>query len=98
MTVADYDFDGRPDIIACNSEGKLFFFRNVSSGHDMKFIRDTNPPIRANFGMYAVPAAKKIGDRIFLAIGNSMGKLFLFELKKNGGGLSARQIKVGITT
>ena len=98
VTVADYDFDGKPDIIACNSEGKIFFFRNVSSGRDMKFIRDTNPPIRSNFGMYAVPAAKKTGDRVVLAIGNSMGKLVLFELKKNGGGLSVRQIKVGIRT
>ena len=98
VTVVDYDFDGRPDIIACNSEGKIFFFRNVSSGHDLKFIRETNPLVKSNFGMYAVPAAKKIGNSVFLAVGNSMGKLFLFELKKNGIGVAARQIGVGLRT
>ena len=98
VTVVDYDFDGKPDIIACNSEGKIFFFKNVSTGRDLKFIKDANPPIKANFGMYAVPTAKKIGDKVFLAIGNSMGKLFLFEIRKNGGGLSARQIKVAVTS
>jgi hypothetical protein len=98
VTVADYDFDGRPDIIACNSEGKIFFFRNVSSGHDLKFIRDTSPPLKSNFGMYAVPAARKTGNSVFLAVGNSIGKLSLFELKKNGAGVSARQIGVGLKT
>jgi hypothetical protein len=96
VTVVDYDFDGRPDIIACNSEGKILFFRNVSTGRDLKFARDTNPPVTANFGMYAVPTGKRIGNKVFLAIGNSMGKLFLFEIIKNGGGLSARQIKVAV--
>lgn len=98
VTVADYDFDGKPDIIACNSEGKIFFFRNVSTGGDLRFVRDTAPPVRANFGMYAVPSAKKIGDRVVLAVGNSMGKLVIFEIRRNGRGLNARQYKPGVTT
>jgi hypothetical protein len=98
VTVVDYNFDGRPDIIACNSEGKIFFFKNVSTDHDLKFVKDTNPPIKANFGMYAVPTAKKIGDRVVLIIGNSMGRLVMFDIKKSGNGLVARQSKVGITT
>jgi WD40 repeat protein len=98
VTAVDYDFDGRPDIIACNSEGKIFFFKNVTTGRDLKFVRDTNPPVKATFGMYAVPAAKRIGDKVFLAVGNSMGKLVLFEIKKIKGVLSARSIKIGIKT
>ena len=97
VTIVDYDFDGKPDIIACNSEGKIFFFKNVSEGNDLKFVKDPSPPIRGNFGMYAVPSAKKIGDRVMLVIGNSMGKLFMFEIRKNGSGLSAKQFKVGIS-
>ena len=97
VTIVDYDFDGKPDIIACNSEGKIFFFRNVSPGNDLKFVKDASPPVKANFGMYAVPSAKKIGDRVMLVIGNSMGKIFMFEIRKNGSGLSARQFKVGIS-
>jgi hypothetical protein len=96
ITVVDYNFDGRPDIIACNSEGKLFFFRNESSGGVSRFVRDTAPPIKAQFGMYAVPAAKKIGNRVFLVIGNSMGKLFIFEIRKEGRGLTARQNIINI--
>ncbi len=98
VTVADYDFDGKPDIIACNSEGKMFFFKNVSSGRDLKFVKDINPPVKANFGMYAVPAAKRIGDKVVLIIGNSMGKLVMFDIKKNGNGLVARQSKIGVKT
>jgi WD40 repeat protein len=97
VTIVDYDFDGKPDIIACNSEGKIFFFRNVSTGGVLKFVKDALPPVKANFGMYAVPSAKKIGDRVMLVIGNSMGKLFMFEIRKSGSGLSARQVKVGIS-
>lgn len=97
VTIVDYDFDGKPDIIACNSEGKIFFFRNVSVGNDLKFVKDASPPVKANFGMYSVPFAKKIGDRVMLVIGNSMGKLFMFEIRKSGSGLSARQFKVGIS-
>lgn len=97
VTIIDYDFDGKPDIIACNSEGKIFFFRNVSAGGNLKFVKDPSAPVRANFGMYAVPTAKKIGDKVMLVIGNSMGKLFMFEIRKNGSGLSARQLKVGIS-
>ncbi len=97
VTIVDYNSDGKPDIIACNSEGKIFFFKNVSEGGVLKFAKDTNPPIKANFGMYAVPSAKKIGDKVMLVIGNSMGKLFMFEIRKTGSGLSARQVKVGIS-
>ncbi len=96
VTVVDYDFDGRPDIIVCNSEGKIFFFRNVSSGKELRFVKDSSPPIKTNFGMYAVPAAKKIGDRVVLVVGNSMGKLFMFEIRKDGKGVKARQHNIGI--
>lgn len=96
-TIVDYDFDGKPDIIACNSEGKIFFFRNVSSGGNLKFVKDESPPLKGNFGMYAVPSAKKVGNKVMLAIGNSMGKLFIYEISKSASGLSARQLKVAIS-
>jgi hypothetical protein len=97
VTIVDYDFDGKPDIIACNSEGKIFFFRNKSIGGKLIFAKDLFPPVKANFGMYAVPSARKIGNGVMLVIGNSMGKLFMFEIRKNGSGLSARQIRTGIS-
>ena len=95
VTVVDYDFDGRPDIIACNSEGKIFFFRNVSAGGQLRFEKSATPPVRTVFGMYSVPAAKKIGDKVYLVVGNSMGRLFMFEISRNG---SSRQLKLGITS
>ncbi|HMK61914.1 MAG TPA: VCBS repeat-containing protein [Dissulfurispiraceae bacterium] len=98
VTIVDYDFDGKPDIIACNSEGKIFFFRNISTRGNLRFEKSNFPPIKTNFGMYAVPSAKKVGDKVYLVIGNSMGKLFLFEISKSGSGLSARQLKLGITS
>ncbi|MCK5426200.1 MAG: VCBS repeat-containing protein, partial [Thermodesulfovibrionia bacterium] len=29
VTLVDFNFDGKPDIIAGNSEGKIFFFKNA---------------------------------------------------------------------
>jgi|WetSurMetagenome_2_1015567.scaffolds.fasta_scaffold00599_18 hypothetical protein len=84
ITVVDYNFDGKPDVIAGNSEGKLFFFRNISSGNGIKFVRDHHPPVKAGFGMYAVPAAVKTGNKVILVVGNNMGKLAMYEIRKNG--------------
>jgi hypothetical protein len=98
VAVVDYNFDGKPGIIACNSEGKIFFFKNVSKGNNLRFIPDPSPPLRMNFGMYAVPAAKKTGDKVFLVVGNSMGKLQMLEIRKEGNGLKARQRNIGIRT
>jgi hypothetical protein len=98
VTVVDYDFDGKPDIIACNSEGKIFFFRNVSTGKELRFVKDPFPPIKTNFGMYAVPAAKKIGNRVVLIVGNSMGKLYMFDIRKNGRTVTAQQHSIAIRT
>jgi hypothetical protein len=98
ITVVDYNFDGKPDVIAGNSEGKLVFFKNISSGGDIRFARDHRPPVKAGFGMYAVPAAVKVGNKVVLVVGNNMGKLAMFELKKEGGSVRAHQRNIGIRT
>jgi hypothetical protein len=94
ITAVDYNFDGKPDIIAGNSEGKLFFFKNVSTRDGIRFTRDHNPPLRASFGQYAVPAAIKTGNKVMLVVGNNMGKLAMYEIRKNG----AHHRSMGIRT
>jgi hypothetical protein len=98
ITVVDYNFDGKPDVIAGNSEGKLFFFKNVSSGGEIKFARDHHPPVRASFGQYAVPAAIKTGNKVILVVGNNLGKTAMYELRKEGGGVRAHHRSIGIRT
>jgi hypothetical protein len=98
ITVVDYNFDGKPDIIAGNSEGKLFFFRNVSAGGEIRFARDHHPPVKASFGMYAVPAAVKTGNKVILIVGNNMGKMAMYELRKDGRGVRAHHRSIGIRT
>jgi len=89
VTVVDYNFDGKPDIIATNSSGKLFFFKNVSVPGKIKFVQEKL--LDRSFGMYAVPAAIKVNDVVFLTVGNSLGNISLFELRKNGAGVSIKE-------
>jgi hypothetical protein len=92
VALVDYDFDQKTDIIAGNSEGNLFFFKNVSSGNHIRFRRDKRH-IRRSFGMYAAPAAVRFNNRVIVAVGNSLGRLFLYELKKKGGRVSVRKLR-----
>ncbi|MGD0887566.1 MAG: FG-GAP repeat protein [Thermodesulfovibrionales bacterium] len=92
VCLVDYHFDGKPDIIAGNSAGKLFFFRNVSKKGKIRFVQEKL--LQRSFGMYAVPAAVKINDRVFVMVGNAEGHLSLFELKKNGTGISIKETKI----
>jgi hypothetical protein len=94
VTIVDFNFDGKPDIIVGNSEGKLFFYRNESTLTDIKFTQDLSLFQKRSFGMYAVPAAVKVHDRVLLMVGNSMGKLYLFELKKNNSNVAITEKKM----
>lgn len=94
VTLVDFNFDDKPDIIAGNSEGKIFFFRNISKDNKIQFIKDKSLFMKKSFHMYAVPTAVKIKDRVILIVGNSLGKLYMFEIKKNKKGLFRRQLKI----
>ncbi|MBI5055474.1 MAG: VCBS repeat-containing protein [Nitrospirae bacterium] len=96
VTIVDYNFDGAPDIIAGNSEGEISFFKNISTGRDVRFARDKSPLNKQSFDKYAVPAAIKLKDKIVLAIGTSMGKLYMFELEKDGKKVSPKNVKINL--
>ncbi|KPK01336.1 MAG: hypothetical protein AMK71_05955 [Nitrospira bacterium SG8_35_4] len=90
--IVDYNFDGNPDIIAGNSEGKLFFYRNVSDNRRMTFQRDTSRSVTKSLDKYAVPAAVKVKDKVILVVGTSMGKLYRFDLMKHSSVLRAKKL------
>jgi hypothetical protein len=93
-TVADFNFDGRPDIIAGNSAGWISFYRNDGQG---KFTKLTAPAaLRRSFGMYAAPAALQLTDRIVLAVGRDQGRVLLFELRQGTGSGVAVQLPAAL--
>jgi hypothetical protein len=94
VTLVDFNFDGKPDIIAGNSEGKIFFFKNASTRKEIRFIKDKSLFIKKSFHMYAVPTAIKLKARVILIVGNSLGKLYMFEIKKNKKGLSKKRLRI----
>jgi WD40 repeat protein len=94
VTVVDYNFDNAPDIIAGNSEGRIFFFKNISSGRNIRFERDSSLSIRQSLDKYVVPAALKVNDRVILVAGTSMGQIYMFEIKRKGGELLPRKINI----
>lgn len=96
VTIVDYDFDGRPDIIAGNAEGRIIFFRNMSGHGQLRFRRDPSPLGGRSFGMYAVPAAIRSGNRVFLVIGNDKGRLFMFRLLKNGQKITSAPLRIAL--
>jgi len=96
VTAVDYNFDGLTDLIAGNSEGKIFFFKNISTGRDVRFIPDKSLRIKRSFDKYAVPSAVKFKDKVILAIGTSLGKLYMFELEKGKGRISEKHIKADL--
>lgn len=97
VTIVDYNFDGKPDIIAGNSEGKIFFYKNVSTGGIIRFKKDHSLLGKRSFGLYAVPAAVKAGRAVALIIGNSTGRLFLFELRNKGKNISVKELKTTLS-
>jgi len=98
VTAVDYNFDGLTDLIAGNSEGKIFFFKNTTTGRDIRFVPDKSLRIKRSFDKYAVPSALKLGDKVILTIGTSLGKLYLFELKKGNGRISEKHIKADLSS
>jgi len=98
VTTVDFDQDGKIDIIASNSNGKVFFFKNVSTGSAIRFSQVPSPFKNRSFGMYAVPSAVLINDKLIVAIGNALGKLSIFEMKSNGGIFSMRELKSALAT
>jgi hypothetical protein len=98
VTTVDFDQDGKIDIIAANSNGRVYFFRNVSSGSDIRFTEVPSPFRNRSFGMYVTPSAVRFKDKLILAIGNALGKLSMFEFKDNGGTFSLSELKVVLST
>jgi hypothetical protein len=96
VTAVDYNFDGLTDLIAGNSEGKIFFFKNISTGRDTRFVPDKSLRIKRSFDKYAVPSAVKFKDKVILAIGTSLGKLYMFEMEKGKDGISEKHIKADL--
>ena len=96
--IADYSFDGKPDIIAGNSEGKIMFYRNESKGDEIRFRRDESRYINKRFDKYAVPSAIKLKDKIIMLVGTSMGKLYRIDIKKGSRKLSANKLKLGLSS
>lgn len=92
VTIVDYNFDGKPDIIAGNSEGRIFFYKNISANGIIRFKKDHSPLGKRSFGMYAVPAAVRMKDLVVLMIGNSTGRLYLFELRNNSKNISVKEL------
>ncbi|UCD34028.1 MAG: VCBS repeat-containing protein [Nitrospiraceae bacterium] len=96
-TVVDYDFDGLPDIIAANSEGNLFFFRNISRKKNaFRFERDRSRKVNRSFDKYAVPSALQLKDRVILLIGTSMGQVYKVEMKRNSRMLKAQRLSIEV--
>lgn len=94
VTVVDYNFDNAPDIIAGNSEGKIFFFKNISSNRGISFQRDKSLYIGQSLDKYAVPAALKLKNKVILIVGTSMGQVHMFEISNKGGQLSPKKISI----
>lgn len=94
VTIVDYNFDNAPDIIAGNSVGKIFFFRNISKSNNIRFERDKSLSVKQSLDKYVVPAALKFKDKVVVIAGTSMGQLYIMGIKKQGGQLSPQQIKI----
>ncbi|MBI5102847.1 MAG: VCBS repeat-containing protein [Nitrospirae bacterium] len=80
----DVDGDGRPDLIVGNSTGGLVLYRNKSDSRGAAFRKDTAFFNGTNAGMYAAPAVASSGNKTLMVVGDSMGRLLLFE--KSGKG------------
>ena len=97
VTIVDYNFDGLPDIIAGNSEGEIFFFKNISTGKNIRFVRDKSILLKKSFDKYAVPSALQLKDKVILTIGTSLGRLYMFELEKGNNKISAKNITADLS-
>ena len=97
VTIVDYNFDGAPDIIAGNSEGEIFFFKNISTGRNIRFVRDKSILLKKSFDKYAVPSALQLKDKVILTIGTSLGRLYMFELEKGNNKISAKNITADLS-
>lgn len=81
--VVDYNFDGLPDLIVGNSEGRLSFFRNLGG---LRFAAETPPlPLRRSYGMYATPSAAAQPGKIVLAVGTDQGGVWLYQFTRQAG-------------
>jgi WD40 repeat protein len=97
VTIVDYNFDDIPDLIAGNSEGEIFFFKNISTGKNISFVRDRSILLKKSFDKYAVPSALKLKDKVILTIGTSLGKLYMFELAKGNNKVSVKNITADLS-
>jgi len=93
--LADVDGDGMPDLIAGNSTGRLFLFRNRSTPGRISFARDNSCFRNVHLGMYAAPAVTVSGGKVVVIAGNSMGKLYILE-KPRGRKCSWREAALKI--
>jgi WD40 repeat protein len=97
VTLVDYTFDDRPDLIAGNSEGRLFFFRNTSSKGIIQFTRERSLLPVHSFQKYAVPSAVRINNMVVLAVGDSIGNLYIFTMKKGDKMMRRKKININLT-
>lgn len=95
--ILDYNLDGRPDIVAGNSEGRVFFYKNMGG---YRFIHEAAPPaVARSFGMYVALSGITLGaDRAILAVGISDGKIVFYEFARSKGGVTARMLPASIST
>lgn len=75
----DIDRDGRLDIVAGNSSGNLFLFRNESEGTEISFREIKGYFRNMDLGMYVVPAVTSMDDAVIIVVGNSEGSLYILE-------------------
>lgn len=75
----DIDRDGRLDIVAGNSSGNLFLFRNESEGAEISFRKIIGYFGNMDLGMYVVPAVTSMDDTVVIVVGNSEGSLYVLE-------------------
>lgn len=91
-TLLDTDNKGRPDLVVGNSEGGLLLFRNASKEGKIVFTKDRRFFGGVRLGMYAVPAAARVGGRDVVIAGNDMGKLYILEKASGKNGVWTRTL------
>jgi hypothetical protein len=91
------DRKGRMDLLVGNSEGHLYFFRNRSKDGQIAFRKEAGYFRGVRLGMYAAPAVFTASGKLYVIVGNDMGKLYLFE-GANGGRGEWRRTTLGLST
>ncbi|MBF0328178.1 MAG: VCBS repeat-containing protein [Nitrospirae bacterium] len=95
--LVDLNNDGHLDIVAGNSEGRLFAFINESFNGKIHFKKENGYFKNINAGTYAAPAAAARDGSVFIIVGNSMGKVYSLEKPSRARIFGGRK-SLGIST